>query len=105
MTEPDQRSTKSRILASGAELMAEKGFSGVSVREICAHADTSMNMLHHYFGSKQGLLDAIVAKFSSGVFALPMRLLDKERGPKKTSSRGWNCWSKRRWTPTSSTAR
>ncbi len=63
---------------SGAQLMADKGFDGVSVREVCADARTSINMVHHYFGSKQGLLDAIVGQFSSGVFALPMRLLDKE---------------------------
>ena len=35
-------------------------------------------MVHHYFGSKQGLLDAIVDQFSSGVFALPLRLLDTQ---------------------------
>ena len=58
--------------------MADRGFDGVSVREICAHADTSINMIHHYFGSKQGLLDAIVDQFSSGVFAVPLRLLEKD---------------------------
>jgi AcrR family transcriptional regulator len=71
-------SARSRLLVSGAELMADKGFDGVSVREVCTHAGTSINMVHHYFGSKQGLLDAIVDQFSSGVFALPMLLLDKE---------------------------
>jgi AcrR family transcriptional regulator len=76
--ESTQPSTRSRLLTSGAYLIAEKGFGGVSVREICAHAETSMNMIHHYFGSKQGLLDAIVEQFSSGVFAVPMRLLEKE---------------------------
>lgn len=58
--------------------MAEKGFDGVSVREICVQAGTSSNMVHHYFGSKRGLLDAIVDQFSSGVFALPMLILDRE---------------------------
>lgn len=58
--------------------MADKGFDGVSVREVCAHAGTSSNMVHHYFGSKQGLLDAIVERSSAGVFALPMLILDKE---------------------------
>lgn len=48
------------------------------MREMCAHAGTSMNMIHYYFGSKQGLLDAIVEQFSSGVFAIPMRLLEKD---------------------------
>ena len=69
--------TKERLLTSGALLFAEKGFAGVSVREICQHAETSMNMIHHYFESKDGLLKAIVEQFSSHVFALPMRLLDK----------------------------
>ena len=78
MGESTQPSTRSRLLTSGAHLIAEKGFDGVSVREICAHADTSMNMIHYYFGSKQGLLDAIVEQFSSGVFAIPLRLLEKD---------------------------
>ena len=78
MSKSIQPSTRSRLLTSGAHLIAEKGFDGVSVREICADAGTSMNMIHYYFGSKQGLLDEIVEQFSSGVFAVPMRLLEKE---------------------------
>jgi AcrR family transcriptional regulator len=78
MSEHRQSSTRSRLLASGSQLMADKGFDGASVREICSLAGTSSNMVHHYFGSKRGLLDAIVEQFSSGVFALPMRLLDKD---------------------------
>ena len=70
------RPTRDRLLTSGAVLFAERGFGGVSVREICDHARTSLNMIHHYFGSKKGLLDAIVEQFSSEVFAIPMRLLD-----------------------------
>jgi AcrR family transcriptional regulator len=58
--------------------MSERGFDGVSVREVCTAAGTSINMVHYYFGSKRGLLEAIVDQFSSGVFGLPMRLLDKK---------------------------
>ena len=36
-----------------------------------------MNMIHHYFTNKAGLLEAIVAQFDSGVVAVPMRLLSK----------------------------
>ena len=78
MTDTARPSARNRLLTSGASLMAEKGFEGVSVREVCADAGTTINMVHHYFGSKQGLLDAIVDQFSTGVFAMPMRLLDKE---------------------------
>ena len=69
-------STRERLLMSGALVFADKGFKGGSVREICKRANTSMNMIHHYFGSKAGLLDAIVEQFSSQVFAVPMRLLE-----------------------------
>ncbi|MDX2471056.1 MAG: TetR/AcrR family transcriptional regulator [SAR324 cluster bacterium] len=69
--------TKERLLASGALLFSEKGFGSVSVREICKHAETSMNMIHHYFKSKEGLLEAILEQFSSSVFELPLRILDK----------------------------
>jgi AcrR family transcriptional regulator len=34
-------------------------------------------MIHHYFGSKVGLLEAIVEQFGSRVFSVPMRLLEK----------------------------
>ena len=70
-------SARDRLLESGAILMAEKGFSGVSVRAICKRAGTGINMIHHYFESKQGLLDAIVEKFSTHVFEVPMRLLGR----------------------------
>jgi AcrR family transcriptional regulator len=70
--------TKERLLASGALLFAQKGYGSVSIRDICAHADSSVGMVHHCFGNKQGLLDAIVASFTSGVFAVPMVLLNKQ---------------------------
>jgi AcrR family transcriptional regulator len=69
-------STRERLLIAGAHLFAEKGFRGGSVREICDRAKTSMNMIHHYFGSKAGLLDAIIEQFSFQVLAVPMRLLE-----------------------------
>ncbi len=77
MKKPDEIPTRERLLTSGAFLFAEKGFNGTSVRKVCEHANTSLNMVHHYFGSKAGLLDAIVEQFSSGVFLVPIRLLDK----------------------------
>lgn len=77
VSEPTGTSTRSRLLASGATLFGEKGYDGASIREICKHASTSMNMIHHYFGSKEGLLNAIVEQFGSDIFVVPMRLLDK----------------------------
>jgi len=38
-------------------------------------------MIHHYFGSKQGLFDAIVEEFTQTSFEVPLRLIAKP--PKK----------------------
>lgn len=70
--------TKERLLTSGALLFGDKGYGGVSIRDICTHATTSVGMVHHHFGNKQGLLDAIVALFSADVFTVPMVLLNKK---------------------------
>ena len=73
----DTASMKDRLLESGAVLFAERGYGSVSIREICTHARTSVGMVHHHFGNKKGLLDAIVASFSADVFTVPMVLLNK----------------------------
>ena len=78
MHEQNTLSTKQRLLSSGAHLICEKGYSGVSVREICTHAGTSMNMIHHYFGNKEGLLNAITETYGENVFVLPLKFLAKE---------------------------
>ncbi len=71
------QSIKARLIDAGKELFADHGFAGASVREICAAADASSTMIHHYFGSKQGLLDAIVDEFRSVTFEVPLRLIAK----------------------------
>ncbi|MBL4694832.1 TetR/AcrR family transcriptional regulator [Candidatus Gracilibacteria bacterium] len=69
--------TKERLIHSATVLFGEKGYAGVSVREICKHANTSMNMIHHFFGSKEGLLSFIVDQFNENVFSVPNKLLEK----------------------------
>jgi AcrR family transcriptional regulator len=72
-----QKPSKERLISSGTLLFSEKGYAGVSVREICDHADTSMNMVHHFFGSKEGLLNEIINQFSESIFSLPNKILEK----------------------------
>lgn len=71
----DQVPVRERLLVSAARLFAERSFGGVSVREICKAAGTSINMVHHYFGNKDGLLTEIVRSFDENVYAIPLRLL------------------------------
>ena len=68
--------TRKRLLDAGAALFAEKGFGGASVREICRAAGTSGNMIHHYFGDKQGLLDAVLEGYGAAVYDRSLLILD-----------------------------
>lgn len=75
MSDTDAVPTRQRLLSAGAEVFAEKGYEGGSTRDICARANTSINMVHHYFGSKADLLEAIVEQYGEHVLDLPMQLL------------------------------
>ncbi len=63
-------------------MFAERGYAGASVRDICKAADASATMIHHYFGSKEGLFNAIIEEFTSTTFDVPLRLIAK---PPKTA--------------------
>jgi AcrR family transcriptional regulator len=56
----DADATRRRILESAVRLFAESGPSGASIRSIARGADVSLAMVHHYFGSKDDLLNACI---------------------------------------------
>jgi TetR/AcrR family transcriptional regulator len=45
-----------------ALLFAERGYEAVGVSEICESCGVTKPTLYHYFGSKRGLLDAVIAE-------------------------------------------
>ncbi|MCE5324747.1 TetR family transcriptional regulator [bacterium] len=53
--------TKARLIDAATELFAKQGYDGTSTREIAAQADCNISLINHYFGGKQGLLQAIVS--------------------------------------------
>ncbi|MFI5914410.1 TetR family transcriptional regulator [Dactylosporangium sp. NPDC051541] len=53
--------TSRRILDAAAEEFAERGIAGARVDRIIAAAQTNKAQLYGYYGSKDGLFDAVVA--------------------------------------------
>lgn len=51
---------RERLLNAAATLLVERGADEVSTRAICDAAGVQAPTLYHHFGSKQGLLDAVV---------------------------------------------
>jgi TetR/AcrR family transcriptional regulator len=49
-----------RILSTALDLFAIRGYDATSVREICEAASITKPTLYHFFGSKEGVLQALV---------------------------------------------
>lgn len=48
------------LLAAAYGLIAEKGLGGLRTRDVVERAGVNISMLHYYFGSKDGLIVAVV---------------------------------------------
>ena len=55
------RDRRSRILRSATRTFAASGFKGASLRDIASDAEVSLTLVDHHFGSKEQLLEAVVA--------------------------------------------
>jgi len=62
---------RSKLLACALRLFVSKGYDGVGVQEIVEAAGVTKPTLYHYFGSKLGLLETVLAE---GVSDLEERL-------------------------------
>ena len=51
---------KEKLLAAGAKLFAEKGFAGISIRQLADEAGVNSAMISYYFGGKEGLYEAVI---------------------------------------------
>lgn len=54
--------TRARLLDAAAELIAAAPGEDVSLRAICAAVGVKLPTLYHFFGSKQGLIEAVVER-------------------------------------------
>jgi AcrR family transcriptional regulator len=53
---------RANILSCALQLFAARGYDAVSVKEVVDAAGVTKPTLYHYFGSKRGLLDALLAE-------------------------------------------
>jgi AcrR family transcriptional regulator len=54
--------TRDRILDAAEKLFAERGFYGVSIRDVTGAVDVDVALVAYHFGNKQGLLDAVLLR-------------------------------------------
>lgn len=75
---PNPETTQRLLIDAGETLFAERGIDAVSVREIIAAAGVrNSTALQYHFGSRDGLLRAVLLKHHRGIEANRHALLDE----------------------------
>jgi AcrR family transcriptional regulator len=75
LLDPDADSSRKKLFASAERLFAERGFNGVSVRDIANDAGVNSALVGYYFGGKQGLLSEVYTRHCTPLNQERMRLL------------------------------
>lgn len=89
MSDVTANSTRERILAAAAELLAAGGAEAVSTRAVAAAANVQAPTLYRLFGDKQGLLDAVTAHGFEQYLA-KKKSLGPTDDPVEDLRRGWD---------------
>ncbi len=74
-----------KILEAAAKLFSVKGFSNVSIRDICDEVHTTAPMIYYYFGNKKGLFYAVIRKkITLGEFISHLKQTESKGDPAET---------------------
>ena len=68
--------TSDRLIRSAEELIGERGIGNVSVRDITSRARANTAAINYYFGTKEGLIHAIVERRAQQIGSRRTELLD-----------------------------
>lgn len=69
--------TKTQILDATERLIAEKAFTGTTLRNIASAADVNLAAVHYHFGSKEELFKAAVRRIAQPVVARQLEMLNQ----------------------------
>jgi AcrR family transcriptional regulator len=68
--------TRRRLLAAAAELLAERGEAGVTLRAVSAAADANVAAVRYHFGSREALIAAVIETSARQVVEQQLEALD-----------------------------
>src|SRR3954463_2442137 len=67
--------TRERLIRAAAQLFAEKGFEGASVKELAQEAGVNVSLVSYHFGGKEGLFKACLEQFGKEGLGIAERVL------------------------------
>ena len=82
--------TRARLLAAAADLFAEQGFDAVSVDAVSEAAGRTSGAVYAHFGSKQGLLLALLESWRDSVLTLLLAEVAVSDSPARQLAAVWS---------------
>ena len=76
MTKKQNKSTRNRILDAAEQLFAQKGFEGVSVRQIMTAAEADVSLAYYHFKSKRDLFDQVMLRRADYMNEIRLKALE-----------------------------
>lgn len=81
---PDQRlergrATRAHLLAAAAAVMREQGYTAMSMRAVADRAGTRLSLVQYHFGSKRGLLLAVLDDLTESLLERQRSMFDDGR--------------------------
>ncbi|MDX2367222.1 MAG: TetR/AcrR family transcriptional regulator, partial [Colwellia sp.] len=78
-----QAMQKAKLLASAEQLLAEKSYANITIRELALHSGVNSAMVSYYFTNKEGLFVALLDEMSTKHFIV-MQAIKHSADPIKT---------------------
>lgn len=77
-----ENNTKDTIFATAAQLFAQKGYNGVSMREISERSGVTKPTIYYYFGSKEGIYEELIETGMQYVVSSFEKIVEKDASAK-----------------------
>lgn len=74
-------STKDKILSAADRLFAEKGFDGVSIRDIINEAGVNLGAVTYYFGTKEQLFSSMLMRKMEPMKKMGLAIVSSRKSP------------------------
>ncbi|RCV89795.1 TetR/AcrR family transcriptional regulator [Billgrantia montanilacus] len=80
-TTRDPEQTRLRIMEAATDLFVEQGFSSVTMSQLASAAGVTKSLIHHHFGSKEKLWEAVKEHAFAQYFSAQMAMLEEAGEP------------------------
>ncbi len=73
------RSTRAQLLMAATEVLSEEGYGATSMRAVADRAGARLSLVHYHFGSKRGLLTAVMDDLTASLLERQQSMFTDDR--------------------------